>query len=321
MTNDQLFYQTFLSAIREKIPHKATRANTITDLLGLDKDAIYRRLRGEVNFSFAEMAIVARSLGISLDNIAGKENIQSKPTRLNFSRQINPTEIDYEMFEGHVHLLKSIKDEPETIILEAGNIFPHYLYQDYEYLTRFHMFRWSLTSSYGAPLPYHEIIIPDRLRTLQIETCKYARYIKSFQYAFDQLIFQRLVANIVYFAKVRLIKDEDVALIKNDLIRFLNDLEKLAIKGKHEDTGNEVSLFLSDVTFDANYSCLKCRNIHLTLFKIYIINAVVSMDVEVFDETCAWIRSLLRMSTLISVSGEKIRATFFNEQRSIINTL
>ena len=317
----QFFYQGFMSAIKHKIQHKATLANTITDLLAIDKDAVYRRLRGEVNFSFSEMAIIARNLGISLDNIAGIENLQSKPTKMNFSRQVNPTEVDYEMFEGHVNLLKSIKDEPGTKIMSSGSLFPHYLYSDFEYLTRFYMFFWNQASGFGKALPYQDITIPSRLRNLQKDTCKYAKYISSTIYVFDSLIFQRLVTNIQYFARIRLIKEEDVSLIKNDLMAFLETIENMAIKGKHEETGNAVSLFISDTDCETNYSCLKSKNIQLTLFFAYLLNAIVSMDDDVFNETCAWIQSLQRMSTLISFSGERIRATFFNTQRTIINSL
>ena len=136
MTDGNIFYQEFMTVIREKIPHKASLANAITELLGIDKDAVYRSLRGDVNFSFTEMAIIAKKLGISLDKIARLENFQSRPAQMNISNQVNPSSIDYEMFSGHVDLLKSVKDDPSTKIMEAANIIPHYLYQDYEYLTR-----------------------------------------------------------------------------------------------------------------------------------------------------------------------------------------
>ena len=321
MAVDYLFHQEFVSSIRNKIPHKATLAKTITDLLGIDKDAVYRRLRGEVDFSFTEMAVISRNMGISLDAIAGIENLQSKPSKMNISRQVNPTEMDYEMFEGHVNLLKSIMNEPATKIMGSGNIIPHYLYMDYEYITRFYLFQWNQSSGNGDALPYHEITIPDRLLSLQKDTCKYARYLSSTLYVFDYMIFQRMVTNIKYFAKLRLIKEEDVALIKSDLSVFIDNLENLAIKGKHEETGNEISIYISDVDCDTNYSCLKSNNIQLTLFCAFLLNAIVSFDDEVFNEASAWIRSLQRMSTLISVSGEKLRAMFFDAQRKIIRTL
>ena len=244
MTEGNIFYQEFMSVIREKIPHKATLASTITELLDIDKDAVYRRLRGEVNFSFTEMAVIAKKLGISLDKIARLENVQSRPAQMNISNQVTPTPIDYEMFNGHVNLLKSIMDEPETMIMEACNIIPHYLFQDYEYITRYHIFRWNQAGMHGDVMPYHEIIIPDKLRDLQIRNCEYARHISSTIYVWDNMIFQRLVTNIKYFAKVRLIREEDVAMIKKDLILFLNNLEKVAIKGKHEDTGKDISIFI-----------------------------------------------------------------------------
>jgi len=112
-----------------------------------------------------------------------------------------------------------------------------------------------------------------------------------------------------------------VSKLKNDLIAFINALEDLAITGKHEDTENEVSIYISDNNFETNYSCLKTQNIYLTLIRAYILNAVVSFDKEVFNETRTWINAQKRMSTLISVCGEKVRAEFFTAQREIIDTL
>ena len=321
MTEENLFYQEFMSLVREKISHKATLANTIADLLDIEKDAAYRRLRGNVNFSFSEVVVIAKRLGISLDNIAGIENGQSRPARVNISNQLSPSSVDYEMFTGHVNLLTSIRDEPDAQIIEASNIFPHYLYQNYEYLTRYHVFRWNHAVMRGDILPYHEITIPEQMRALQIQTCEYARHISSAIYVWDNMLIQRYVTNIKYFAKLRLIEEEDVSLIKNDLMMLVNHLEKIAIKGKHEDTGKKVSLFISDIVSDTNYSCLKSKNIHLTFIRAFILNATVTFDVEIFNYARAWIHAMQGISTLISICGEKARAIYFDTQREIINTL
>jgi hypothetical protein len=321
MTGNNLFYQEFMTLIREKIPGKATLANVIAELLDIEMSAVYRRLRGTVHFSFTEMAIIAKKLGISLDKIAGIENEQSRPAQMNISNQLNPTSVDYEMFTGHVDLLQSIIDEPDTQIIEASNLIPHYLYQDYEYLTRYFIFRWNHEVMHGDILPYQAIIIPEKLRDLQKQTCEYARHISSTRYVWDSMIIQRMVTNIQYFAKAYLIKDEDVSRIKGDLIQFVDDLEKIAIRGAHVDTGKKVSIYISDVVSDTNYSCLKSKNIHLTLFRAFMLNAVVTFDVELYHYTCAWIQAMQNMSTLISVTNEKARTKYFHTQREIINTL
>ena len=43
------------------------------DILYLGKEATYRRLRGEVPFTFAEVATISQHMGISLDKIVGAD--------------------------------------------------------------------------------------------------------------------------------------------------------------------------------------------------------------------------------------------------------
>ena len=60
-----------VNAVREKLPSKENLANTLMDILYIGKEAIYRRLRGEVPFTLTEAAIISRKLGISLDKMIG----------------------------------------------------------------------------------------------------------------------------------------------------------------------------------------------------------------------------------------------------------
>ena len=321
MPESHLFYQEFTSALQEKISHKATLVNTITDLLAIDKDAVYRRLRGEVTFSFIEMATIAKSLGVSLDSIAGIESVQSRPTRVVMTKHVNPSSIDYGMFNDYNNVLKLIQDEPNTLLMESGNALSHHLFYDYEYLTRLYLFGWNQASRFGSSSQFQEMIIPEKLRRLQKECCFYARHIKSTHYVWDRMIFLRMIENIKFSARIRLLKEEDVAALKNELTALINQLEKLADKGRHEDTGNEVFLYISEPCLETSYCCIKSQNLRISLFKTFLLNSNSSLDEEVFNEVSNWIQALQKMSTLISVSAEKIRIEFFNTQREIINTL
>ena len=60
-----------ISTMREVTPKEGNLANVLMDILCMSKEAIYRRLRGEVAFTFSEVAIIAGELGISLDKIIG----------------------------------------------------------------------------------------------------------------------------------------------------------------------------------------------------------------------------------------------------------
>ena len=57
-----------IEAVKEKLPLKENLANLLIDTLYIGKEAIYRRLRGEVPFTLEEAALISRKLGVSLDN-------------------------------------------------------------------------------------------------------------------------------------------------------------------------------------------------------------------------------------------------------------
>ena len=60
-----------IEAIKEKIPANSNLANVLIDILFIGREAVYRRLRGEVPFTLTEAAIISRKLGVSLDKIVG----------------------------------------------------------------------------------------------------------------------------------------------------------------------------------------------------------------------------------------------------------
>ena len=60
-----------IEAMKEKLPLKGQLADMLMDTLYIGKEAVYRRLRGEVPFTLQESALISRKLGISLDKIIG----------------------------------------------------------------------------------------------------------------------------------------------------------------------------------------------------------------------------------------------------------
>ena len=50
-----------MEAVKEKLPLKENLANLLIDTLYIGKEAIYRRLRGEVPFTLEEAALISRS--------------------------------------------------------------------------------------------------------------------------------------------------------------------------------------------------------------------------------------------------------------------
>ena len=68
-----------ISTMRERIPQDINLANTLADILCMGKEAVYRRLRGEVSFTIDEVALLSQKLGISIDQIVGS-HVSNKVT-------------------------------------------------------------------------------------------------------------------------------------------------------------------------------------------------------------------------------------------------
>ena len=68
-----------ISTMKERIPQDMNLANTLADILCMGKEAVYRRLRGEVSFTIDEVALLSQKLGISIDQIVGS-HVSNKVT-------------------------------------------------------------------------------------------------------------------------------------------------------------------------------------------------------------------------------------------------
>ena len=73
-----------IRAMKDKMPGGNNLASALTEILCIGKEAVYRRLRGEVAFTFNEAAVISRELGISLDNrrqlLPRKHRIRPQPS-------------------------------------------------------------------------------------------------------------------------------------------------------------------------------------------------------------------------------------------------
>ena len=298
-----------VNAVREKLPSKENLANTLMDILYIGKEAIYRRLRGEVPFTLTEAAIISRKLGISLDKMIGVSFQNNAVFDMNIVDSSQPLETYYSILEKQVKLFRKVKEEENSEIGTSSNIIPLTL-----------SLNWMYQNQNIKCRHFEEMEIPQQIVDKQKEYAHAVAHIRSVDYIWDNMIFSHLVNDIQYFCDVHLISDEDKNLLKEELLLVVNDLEELAARGKSK-TGNDVKIYISNINFEATYSYLETDTIQLSLIRIYSINSITTQDSEMFRGLKEWIQSLKKFSTLISESGEMQRIQFFKQQREIIDTL
>jgi hypothetical protein len=320
--NDTSLHDNFVKILKHRIPEHSLLANKLTEILYIGKEAVYRRLRGEVPFTFSEVSIIAKNMGISLDQLIGTVSERNRPFTFKITRFAYPEEIDYKMAEEYLNLLRTVKNEDsDTEICIAAKMIPDPFHLKYKNITRFYFFKWLYQyDNIEGIKKFHEVSSTDKMLEMLNESMKLYDYIKNAYYIFDKKMFQCFVDDVKYFEKIGLILRQDIEELKTDLFSFLDYLENLAIKGVNE-AGNKVKIYISNVNFETGYCYINSERYKLNMVRIFTLYDIYSLDYYSLDTASKWMQSLRRGSILISESGEMQRLTFFKKQREIVDSL
>jgi hypothetical protein len=319
--NDDLF-DYFLAVLRQKFPQRAELTRALMDLLGIEKEAVYRRLRKEVAFTFSEVATIGHAWGISLDTVARVQSTQNLPFHLQLTDRVQPEESDFAAMRSFTEILRFAIDDPRGEIMEASNLLPLPLYSSFHHLNRFAAFKWMYQGGNAVQLvPFEAITIPEELQELSQEHDMLLKKIHKTFFILDHMTFAYLVNDIRYFASIYLITQEDVARLREELLLLLDYLEQLAATGLFPETGNKLYIYISPINFDTNYALINTEAMKVSVTRTFVMNAMISLDEYAFQKWKNCIHALKRSSTLISESGEKHRIEFFEKQRALVNKL
>ena len=234
----------------------------------------------------------------------------------------NPLEADFKMMQNFVEILACARKEPDWEAGFSTNILPKCFYYYYPNITRFYLFKWLYQySDVDTMKPFRDVGSCDRVKKIQREFLREVREIRSCYFIFDHLVFRYLVTDILFFVSINLITPEELKVLQAELLELLEGMERFVAKGCYDDTGNEIYVYLSNINLDTSYCYLGGQNYHLSMLKAFTLNSITSFDVETFHRLKNWMSSLKRSSTLISVSGEKERVRFFNDQRCLVQEM
>ena len=311
-----------IKALEKKIPKKMDLIERLMEILCMEKGAIYRRLRGEVPFSFFEVVKIAEELNIHHNDLFCADTVQIDRFDLNIIEYTDMSEADYKQWENYISMIHSAKNDIHSILAESSNVLPMSIYGKFDSLSKFYLFKYQyLFSETKSRMSFKELVVPERLQQIHRSYFNESKNFSKSIYIWDYLIFRYLVTDIKFFSGINLISRDEIQLIKEDLFALLDYIEKIALNGFFEETEKAVSFYISDVNLDADYSYLQLNDMSLGLLRSFILNAVVSVNQTSFRKIKFWIQSLEKSSTLITQSGAVYRADFFDKQRMIISEL
>jgi len=315
------FLQALLAEIKKTFPKNSAMVNALCDILKIDKGAVYRRLRQEVPFTFDEIASISKHLNISMDSLID-ENHYSISFQLRLPNFTEPQESDYYLLNAFNKFLRSVSQSENSETASISNILPHDFFNEFNNLLLFYLYVWNYHYNSNIKVkPFHQFTAPPEMKKIINEHMMEMKKFNKTCYVLDSRIFKLYVNRVDYFNSIRLIERKDVLLIKEELFSILDYLEKIAITGQYKETGNAVNIYISDIDITTSYACLEAKNIHFSMFKAFILSYVTSFDENTFIKMKKWIQSLIKTSTLITLTNEKQRVLYFEKQRKIINEL
>lgn len=321
----QAFNDNLIEAIRERIPKKGDQLLFLMSTLSMGKETAYRRLRGDIPFTFAEACCIAQQLRISLDKIA-KVNKLDKPT---FELEISPSDVnDYVKYKlnQYEESYSFFESAPNLIIESVCNVVPYSFLFEYENLFHLYSFRLLYQAGLrGNTIRFSDRRLTDELQEKRMKLIALSNHLPENTVIFDRNIFTSFIKHIQYFYSIGLISEEEKEVLKEELTQLIDDFENMAIIGRSR-SGNENAakswFYLSNIDFDCNYSYVKGDNFERAYMDgIYLMDTISSSDPHICKLHKGWIESLKKYSTLISVSGEMERRSFFEKQRQVVREI
>lgn len=291
----------------------------LSDILCLGKEAVYRRLRGDVKFSLDEVALIALKLDISIDPILGRKDKEKSVIDLNL---VNPQEDFRKKYQkklnDYVRILETMNTKYGGVsILAAFNRLPYSFYLHHEHLAKFRLFKWAYQMRAIENVTFKDFVVSEGTCQAQTRLISELRKTKSLAVVFTNNIFKTFLDEVYYFYKLNLIDSDNLHMIKDELNETLKEVETMAITGTFGDEA-AIELYLSDL--DINYSSMlfKYDKHCFSYMNVYELGGIESQNKSLCEYQAEWISALKRYSKLITASNELERHRFFEEQRQIL---
>jgi len=320
MAND-IWYEHFLEILYKKYPNKAQLTQALMDLLSIEREAVYRRLRQDVMFPFNEIIKIASAWNVSIDEIIGVKSgyVSFHMRSINY---LDPSEEEVSFLQYVIQTINNLKDFPEADFMEVCNRLPRPLFAGFKYLNQFYIFKWMY--QYGNEkniAPFSQTIISEKKLQITDDYYRAVKNIPNTSFMWDHMLFDYLARDIRYFHSVMLITDEEKELIKQDLYALLDYMSEVARKGCYPETQNKVNLYISQLNIDTYYSYTYTQEVKVCFIHVFDKYEIYTFDSEMATNFKAWMQLKKRTSVQISEVDERSRIEYFVKQRQIIDNL
>jgi len=303
--------------VLKHIPKNKKPVIYLVNTLNISRESAYRRIRGDIPFTVAELIILATKLEFSIDDIYDQE--KQNHAFYDFSRiEKNSTNFFLLMLKKYNEILEKLSYAKKVEVMMAFNTFPPPFYTNFLNLFRFTYYRWLYQDNeINRNTSFSETPIPDEVILLQKKMRGNIMKGSNVTFILDMDIFLNLIKEIQYFYQRKLLTDDELLSLKTETLHLIEQYEDIVQTGMSG--GAKIELYLSSLFVNSNTVYYRYDDKIDPLFWIFTVNPVVIQNAEFTSMQLKWLNSLKRQSALISQSNEILQAEFFFQQRDYIN--
>jgi hypothetical protein len=312
------YQKIFLDIIARYLPEGTKLVDFISDLIHLGKEASYRRIRCEVEFSLSEVVIIAKKLNINLTSLILREGGDKVVFNLRFIEETNATLSYIKKIKANLNILEGFRTEDSCDFYSVNSSIPDEFICDLPNLTKLKLLKIQFDNDNTEPSPFNRLDIHNTLKEIQQQYKKELGALNII-YILEPNLLLPTVSDILFFHELNLISAEEKKYLKNELLLILDIINDIACSGKYNN--REVSLYISHVTFNLSHGFIQSKGLEASIIDLRTPNSLLSFDSKMYQTHVKWVNKIKKYSSFISKTGEITKASFLKKQKAIIEQL
>jgi len=315
------YYAKFVEELINKFESKKKLVSELANLLSIEENSVYRRLRGDTVMTLDELFIVAKAVNISLDEIIfDNEYIRFQHPTLNGNHESSSaylTNIEKEFFQL-LHL-------PGGELFYASRELPFFQFLPFPELAYFKLYVWGKDAWRFKEYEQKKFSIgnlKEHIGDLCGKINSHYSQIDSIE-IWSGSILDSTINQIFHHLRLGNFQDNNEALVLFDLLEESIDLiERSADSGfkKPGKTGGRFKLYYNNLIHMNNTIMVKGPNVGIVFVTFDNPNYIKTTNVGIANYIDEWFINLRKSSRNISVDMEADRKNFFKKIRQQIRT-
>ncbi|EHO12642.1 hypothetical protein [Myroides odoratimimus] len=308
----------FIHIISEQLPEGVKLVDFISELIHLGKEACYRRIRGEVEFTLTEVVTIAKAMNINLTSLIIREGGDKITCNLRVLKEDTLEQVYIRMIEAELNVLEGFEQKSRHTLHMVCKELPELLYLASDNLMKLRLMKIELNQGVLIPTAFKKIEITSAIKRIQQRYWQALQDFKLTVYLGPDIL-NTLVYDILYFYKINTLTEEDKTLIQSELNDVIDLLSLIGSTGKYKD--KEIELYLSYLGLDISHNYLKSDGLEASVVHLSSPNSILSFDPAFNNAQEHRINMIKRTSTLISLSGEPEKVAYLNKQREVLKNI